>query len=208
MGADGDRVADPGALRARPPAGPLGGPVVRRDDSAGIHRNPGRAGGVGGGRGFRPVRRPRGSLRRGPRRRIYAHAGRVWFEGGPGATARLAAAGPPGGAEPGVGVDERGDGQPGHLRHRPFRSAAAGAGPTLVGACAAGRGRHVRAVWGAAGFGGRRSQTAAGLFDDREHGPDHAGARCGNTFRGYRSLRAGVDRRRRSDAAHDCARGV
>ncbi len=103
---------------------------------------------------------------------------------------------------------ERGDGQPGHLRHRPFRSAAAGAGPTLVGACAAGRGRHVRAVWGAAGFGGRRSQTAAGLFDDREHGPDHAGARCGNTFRGYRSLRAGVDRRRRSDAAHDCARGV
>lgn len=63
-------------------------------------------------------------------------------------------------------------------------------------------------VWGAAGFGGRRSQTAAGLFDDREHGPDHAGARCGNTFRGYRSLRAGVDRRRRSDAAHDCARGV
>ena len=55
------------------------------------------------------------------------------LEGGPGAVARLAAAGAPRGAEPGVGADERGDGQPRRLRHRPHRPAVARAGPALVG---------------------------------------------------------------------------
>ncbi len=65
---------------------------------------------------------------------FVADGGRVRVEGGSGAAARLAAARPPRGAEPGVGADERGDGQPRHLRHRPVRPAAARARAALVGA--------------------------------------------------------------------------
>ena len=72
--------------------------------------------------------------RRVPATAVFrADAGRVRVQGGPAAAARVAAAGAPRGAEPGVGVDERGDGEPRRLRHRPDRSAAARAGPALVG---------------------------------------------------------------------------
>ena len=49
----------------------------------------------------------------------------------------------------------------------------------------------ISALYGVlAGDGGDRPQTAAGLFDHREHGPDHSGARCRDAAR------------RRRDAPH------
>ena len=201
VGADGDRVAGAGADRAHPPRGPLGAVVLRGDDPARLRRDPARAdGAVGGGRSG-PVRRPDASARRCTRRGVRADAGRVRVEGRPAAAARLAAARAPGGAEPGVGADERGDGQP-----RASTASSAidlqllGPGPALVGGDAAGRRRGVRGVRRAAGVGGDGSQTAACLFDDREHGADHPRPRA----RRRCSRLRGARRRRRSRWPRRC----
>ncbi len=113
--------------------------------------------------GFRPVRRP-GAVCDGVRAAVFMLT-LVGFgsEGGPGATARLAAAGPLEAPSP-VSALMSAAMVNLHLRHRPFRSAAAGRAHA-GGACAAGR--ATRPLYGVLGFGGRRSQTAAGLFDDR-----------------------------------------
>ena len=83
-----------------------------------------------------------------------------------------------------------------------------GAGAALVGAGAAGGWRRVRAVRGAAGHGGHRSQTAACLFDDGEHGPDHPRAGRGHAVRRRRRTCPGDHRDGRGDAASGRARGV
>ena len=104
---------------------------------------------------------------------VRADAGRLRVQGRPAAVARLVAARAPRGAQPGLGVDERGHGQPRDLRDHPHRPAAARAGAPLVGGDAAGDRRGVGGVRGVAGIGGHRSQTAAGLLDRGEHGADH-----------------------------------
>ena len=134
--------------------------------------------------------------------------GGVRVEGRVGAAARLVAARPPGGAQPGVGADERGDGQPRGLRHLPRRSAVARAGSALVGAHLDGRRRGVGALRRGAGFGGHGSQTATCLFDNREPRVDHAGVGGCDPVRGLRRVRAGDDRRGRGHAAPDRPRGV
>ena len=186
----------------------FGGPGVCGDDPARLRGHPDRPDGVvrGGRRG--PVRRPDAGARRRADRGLPVDGGRLRVEGGPGAAARLAAARAPGGAEPGVGADERGDGESGRLRHRPVRSAAAGPRPPLVGADAAGRRCGVGAVRGVAGLGGDGSQTAACLFDNREHGVGHPCPGGGHVVRGLRRARAGHDRDGRGDAAFDRACGV
>ena len=62
--------------------------------------------------------------------------------------------GPPEGARPGIGADERGDGQPGDLWHLPCRFAAARTGSALVGPHLDGCRCGVGALWRGAGFGG------------------------------------------------------
>ncbi len=64
------------------------------------------------------VRRPDAGTRWSTHRHLRVDGGRVRVEGWAGAAARVVAACASGGAEPGVGADERRDGQPGHLRHR------------------------------------------------------------------------------------------
>src|SRR6478672_6522000 len=76
----------------------------------------------------------------------------------------------------------------------------------LTGGGAAGDWRRVRAVRGAASHGGHRSQTAACLFDDREHGPDHPRAGGGHAVRRRRRTRPGDHRDGRGDAASGRAR--
>ena len=160
---------------------------------------------AGGADRFADLRRiPQGALHRG----LSVDDGGVRVEGRTGAAARLVAARPPGGAQPGVGADERGDGQPRGLRHLSRRPAAARAGSALVGARLDGRRRGVGALWRGAGFGGHGSQTATCLFDNREPWADHAGVGGCDPVRGLRRVRAGDDRRGRGHAAPDRARGV
>ena len=181
-------------------AGSLGGIGVRGDDPARVRGDPGRADGVVGGRWGGPVRRPASDAARRAHRGVSVDDGGVRVEGRAGAAARLVAARPSGGAQPGVGADERGDGQPRRLRHLPLRPAAARAGSALVGAHLDGRRRGVGALRRGAGLGGHGSQTAACLFDDREPGVDHAGAGSRDAVRGLRRAR----RRRRSPRPRRC----
>ena len=110
----------------------FGGTGLRGDDPARVRRDPDRAdGAVRGGRGG-PVRGPDWGARRRAHRGLPADGGRLRLESGPGAVARLAAARAPGGTEPGVGADERGDGQPGRLRHR-AGSTCSCSGPARAG---------------------------------------------------------------------------
>ncbi len=94
------------------------GRVLCGDDPARVCGRADRADGVVGGRWRGPVRRPDAGTRCRTHRHLRVDGGRVRVEGRAGAAARLVAACASGGAEPGVGADERRDGQPGHLRHR------------------------------------------------------------------------------------------
>ena len=106
-------------------------------------------------------------------RRVRPAARRVRDQGRPGAAARLAAARAPGGAQPRVGGDERGDGEDGRLRRPAGRPAAAArraraGGRSLLVVLGAG----VGALRDPAGLGRSRPQAAAGLLDHRERRPD------------------------------------
>ena len=141
VGADGSRLDHPGPCR--PPPARLRGPcdpLVRRHDPPEL---PAAAGRVLGAR----VRRRRHLLRRTGRRRgdrrcgqrrLRAPAGRVRHQGGPGAAARLASAGAPGGPEPRLGGDERCDGEDGRVRGAAGPVPPAARRAELVGGAAAG----------------------------------------------------------------------
>ena len=175
VGTDGDRIAGLGADRPSTPRGPFGGGLLRRDDPTGVRHDPaGPDGARSGGRGG-PIRRHGSGIRAYPHRGLRSHRCWLWVEGGTVAVARVAAAGTPRGAEPRLRIDERRHGQSRRVRHRPYRSAIARAGPTLVGRDSARHRRRLGGVWRSAGVGGHGSQTAACLFDDREHGADRTG---------------------------------
>ncbi len=172
LGADGADVAAARARRARPARrGGHSWPLVRGDDPHRVRRDPDRIAGAGRGRRLLP-RHPRsGALARGRRAGLRAVPGRVRVEGRHPAAARLAAPGPSGGAEPRVGVDVRGDGQPGRVRDRPGRARPARRRTALVVAPRAGARGGLGGLRDPAGRRPHRPQTAAGLLDHREHGP-------------------------------------
>ena len=81
-------------------------------------------------------------------RRLRAPAGRVRHQGGPGAAARLASAGAPGGPEPRLGGDERRDGEDGRVRGAAGPVPPSARRAELVGGAAAGARPGVRASTG------------------------------------------------------------
>ena len=143
-----------------------------------------------------------------PRPRVRSDLDRVRIEGRPIAAACLAATHAPRGTEPGLGVDERRDGEPGYLRHCPIRPPTARPRTALVGAGPIDRGWAVGGVRGAARLDRHRPEAAAGLFDNREHGLDRPGPRRRDpALRGRRNGGRG-DRADRRVTAPDCARRV
>ena len=82
-----------------------------------------------GGQSFAAIRASAGAIPpAGPLPRVRARPGRVRVEGRGGPGARVAAARPSRGAEPGVRADVRGHGEPRRLRHRPDGRRPAGRG--------------------------------------------------------------------------------